>query len=124
MYHLAVESNFINLINGGYEPRKEFYKKESLLNFISILIINIMLNSTQGENSHRASKNIILTVIVIVIIGVISFFVYKKVQAPSLYGQAAAINTAAQSSVAGGVEKANPFNVDVSPYQGYKNPFQ
>jgi len=83
-----------------------------------------MLNSAQSENSHGVSKKIVISILVVLVVAVISFFIYKKAQAPSQYGQAAAINTEAQSSVASGVEKANPFNVDVNPYQGYKNPFQ
>lgn len=66
----------------------------------------------------------IIVLIVIIIVAVVSFFIYKKAQAPTLIEQAAVVNTQAQSAVGGGVGKTNPFNVDVNPYQGYKNPFQ
>lgn len=69
------------------------------------------------------NKKIIISIL-IVIVALVSFFVYKKAQAPSLVEQTTVINTNVQSSVSGGVEKTNPFNVDVNPYQGYKNPFQ
>ncbi len=70
------------------------------------------------------NKKIIISIIVIVVVAGISFFVYKKAQAPSLEDQSAVVNTQVQSSVGNGVEKTNPFNVDVNPYQGYKNPFE
>lgn len=69
------------------------------------------------------NKKIIISVIVIVI-AAIGFFFYQKAQAPSLENQTEVINEQAQSAVGGGVEKTNPFNVDVSPYQGYTNPFE
>ena len=80
-----------------------------------------MLNSIQSENSHGAGKKIISVIVVIIAIAVIAFFFYKK--GPSQENKTAEINTAVQSSV-GGIEKTNPFKVDVNPYQGYKNPFQ
>jgi len=69
------------------------------------------------------NKKIIVSIVVVIVV-LVSFFVYKKVQAPSLKEQADVVNATAQSSVSTSVGKTNPFNVDVNPYQGYKNPFQ
>ena len=51
----------------------------------------------------------------------------NAVAASSLRFSLGATTTAAekaQSSVGSGVGSANPFEVNVNPYQGYKNPFQ
>lgn len=69
-------------------------------------------------------KIVIYLVIIAVIAGAGFFFYQKKVQAPSTTEKAIEVGTQAQSSVSGGVDKANPFNVDVNPYEGYKNPFE
>ena len=70
------------------------------------------------------NKKIIISIVIIAIIAVVYFFVYQKAQAPTPKDQAATVSTEAQASVSSGVDKANPFNVNVNPYQGYKNPFQ
>lgn len=69
------------------------------------------------------NKSIIISIVVIVI-GVIGFFFYQKAQAPSIEEKAITASETAQDAVGGGVEKTNPFNVDVNPYQGYTNPFE
>ena len=70
------------------------------------------------------NKKIIISIIIIIVLAGVSIFMYRKAQAPSPENQFEVLNTKAQSSVGSGIGKTNPFNVDMNPYQGYKNPFQ
>lgn len=71
---------------------------------------------------------IIALIIVLIIIG--AYFYYASMKSsPSTINNVANGTTSpevqkVQSAVSSGVSNANPFDVNVSPYQGYKNPFQ
>ena len=66
-------------------------------------------------------KNLLIIVLIILALCVgVYFYLTKssKTVTPASTAEKAA------SSLSTGVEKTNPFNVNVNPYQGYKNPFK
>jgi flagellar basal body-associated protein FliL len=71
------------------------------------------------------NKKIIISIVIVLILVAVYFFFFNKAEAPATPEvKAVEASTQAQSSVSSGVQKTNPFNVNVSPYEGYKNPFQ
>ncbi|MFA6392581.1 MAG: hypothetical protein WCW54_00640 [Candidatus Paceibacterota bacterium] len=65
---------------------------------------------------------IIIVIIIVICLGVYLYFAkYSKKNTTS---NLANVNVSGEQAVATGVDKTNPFNVDVNPYQGYKNPFK
>jgi uncharacterized protein YpmB len=71
------------------------------------------------------SKKIIVVIVIVLVIVAVWYFLFpKKAVSPvnSAIGLGQDATAKAQDSL-GSVDKANPFNVDVSPYSGYKNPF-
>jgi len=71
------------------------------------------------------NKKVTIIVLIIVVIIMSACLYYLKARAPSVT-ENVSNNTVekGQSTVGAEVGNTNPFNVDVSPYQGYKNPFE
>lgn len=67
-------------------------------------------------------KKIILIIVVIVLIAVVIYLYMTKSSVDTSPGEVVnTIDTA--KSISDVVDKSNPFDVKVDPYQGYKNPF-
>lgn len=64
-------------------------------------------------------KKIISIIVVIILIAVVVYLYMTKSSVDTTPG--AVVDTTA--SISGAVDKSNPFDVKVDPYQGYKNPF-
>jgi len=73
-------------------------------------------------------KNIFITLIILIVIIIcaIAYYYFNKptVKTNIVPDNSSNIAQNANVSVASGVQKTNPFDVNVNPYQGYKNPFK
>jgi len=71
-----------------------------------------------------SKKIIIIIIVVLAVVAIWYFFFPRTVVSPasSAIGAGQEATAKAQDSL-NSVGKVNPFNVDVSPYSGYKNPF-
>ncbi|MFA6999776.1 MAG: hypothetical protein WC241_01535 [Candidatus Paceibacterota bacterium] len=67
-------------------------------------------------------KKYIFIIIIIIIICLGAYFYFTKYSKKNIPSNL--VNVSGEQAVATGVDKTNPFNVDVNPYQGYKNPFK
>jgi len=70
-------------------------------------------------------KKIIIAIVIILVIILAGYFIFsEKATSPtnSAIGAGQDAVAKAQNSL-DSVDKVNPFNVDVSPYSEYKNPF-
>ena len=66
----------------------------------------------------------IIGVVLVVGISALAFYFYRAKSAVPQNQAAGDVGKKAQTSLTSGVQNANPFNVNVNPYQGYKNPFK
>lgn len=64
-----------------------------------------------------------IEIIIVILVAVGSYFLIK-VNKKKAIETPVTPPVQASTAVSGGIEKTNPFNVDVNPYQGYKNPFK
>lgn len=78
----------------------------------------------------KTPKIIISIVVLVAIAGAVYYFVKPKTSPNEGSPQADASEAVKSGQViekvnntGNSVDKVNPFNVDVNPYQGYKNPF-
>lgn len=71
-------------------------------------------------------KNILIISIIVVVLLVCAGVYYYLNKNTSNISPDNSSNVAqsANDSVVSGVQKTNPFDVNVNPYQGYKNPFK
>ena len=64
-------------------------------------------------------KKIISIIVVIILIAVVIYLYMTKSSIDTTPGEVVDTTT----SISDAVDKSNPFDVKVDPYQGYKNPF-
>lgn len=67
-------------------------------------------------------KYIIIIIVLILCIG--AYFYLIKINKKIPVETTSTPPIQASTAVSTGIEKTNPFTVDVNPYQGYKNPFE